>query len=211
MLDLIPSALRIALGCIWLIAAVSKLRNVPEFTRAIGEFVTLPPRAAQATAIVLPCVELITGISLTTGYFSKGAASTSSALLIAFTSAIVVNLLQGKHPRCNCFGANDSAPISWGSVARNVALLFVSLWVVFGTTKYLSFPALFHHERQLPEGWSGTDLAPFTAVIVSAILLWQLIMACSYLATRMVNADDSVSGTIQDNRLIKHFYTSLSK
>ena len=47
----------------------------------------------------------------------------AGALLVGFTTLLVLRLLQGRRPPCACFGAWTTKPIGWGNVVRNAGFL----------------------------------------------------------------------------------------
>jgi uncharacterized membrane protein YphA (DoxX/SURF4 family) len=137
-LALLALTLRLVLGGLWLIAAVSKLRNLRLFIHNVDEFDLLPGPAAKALGAVLPFLELSLGIALLTGVAVRLAAIGTVALLLLFAVAMILVLQQGRRIRCNCFGEFGNALVSWTAVYRNVALAIVALPVAFVTPVYWS-------------------------------------------------------------------------
>jgi peroxiredoxin len=63
-------------------------------------------------------------------------------LLASTTSAVTVNLVRGRRPDCNCFGALSRGTIGWSTVARNALLAVLAGFVVAGGGLPLAFGAL---------------------------------------------------------------------
>ncbi|MGZ6987202.1 MAG: MauE/DoxX family redox-associated membrane protein, partial [Ilumatobacteraceae bacterium] len=47
----------------------------------------------------------------------------AAALLVSFTTLLVLRMAQGRRPPCACFGAWTAKPIGWRNVVRNAVLL----------------------------------------------------------------------------------------
>jgi hypothetical protein len=106
-------------GVVLIIAGVAKLtsRGWPSQARAIG---------APGWAIrVVPVLEVVIGAALVAGVLYAGWAAL--ALLVGLTAFLVVVLLRGVEAPCACFGSMSTRPVTWWSVARNVALMALAL------------------------------------------------------------------------------------
>ena len=113
---------QLALGVIWVAAALAKLTTRQFGRHAIARFNLLPSALASVVGIVLPWTELSLGGLLLSGQWTRAAAGASVVVLSVFTFAIVVSLVRGDHVECSCFGQWRSNRISWWSVARNAGL-----------------------------------------------------------------------------------------
>lgn len=111
---------RLGLAAVLGRAALAKLVDrdaAREGARQLG----VPAAMVAAVGIGLPLAELAVAIGLATTPAAGGASLAAVVLLAAFTVLIGVNLAAGRHPACNCFGA-DAAPIGVATLVRNVAL-----------------------------------------------------------------------------------------
>ena len=112
----------VLLGVAFLVAGGSKIAagdSWPEQARGLG--------APQFVIPVLPWFEIVLGAVLVVQVARVAAAVVALVLLLMFTALIVRRLAQGRHPPCACFGAWSAAPIGWGNVVRNVALMALAL------------------------------------------------------------------------------------
>jgi peroxiredoxin len=119
---------RAVLAIVFAAAGIAKLRDragTAEMLRAFG----LPRAATGAFARLLPLAELAVAIALVPTVSGRWGALAAAALLVAFTAAIVVNLMLGRKPECRCFGQVASAPIGPATLVRNVALLAIAALV----------------------------------------------------------------------------------
>jgi thiol-disulfide isomerase/thioredoxin len=124
--DAVLLILRLALGAVFLVAAIAKLADRGGTRRAIEEF-GVPARYAAPGATAVPIAELAaTGCLLVPGATRAGAVLTL-ALLAAFSAATTLNLARGRRPDCHCFGQLHSRPIDGRTLARNGALAVAAI------------------------------------------------------------------------------------
>jgi uncharacterized membrane protein YphA (DoxX/SURF4 family) len=126
----VMAAGRILLGGVFVYAAYTKLRqSFLLFAMAIDAYKLMPEAAAVALARVLPWVELALGVALIAGVFLRVTATSATALLAVFFTAMVhayqPDLKEGQQISCGCFGLGE--PISGRTLARDGALLAMSL------------------------------------------------------------------------------------
>jgi uncharacterized membrane protein YphA (DoxX/SURF4 family) len=107
-------------GIVLLVAGVAKLtsRGWPGQADALGA----PAWAIRST----PFVEIVIGAALVAGVHD--AAIAAIALLVAFTVLLVRALARGVKAPCACFGSLRTRPVTWWSVARNVALIALAIF-----------------------------------------------------------------------------------
>jgi len=115
-------ALRSVLALVFAVSACTKLADRDGFKSALGSF-GVPERLQVPTALLVPILELVIAIGLLPAASAWVAAAAALALLLVFTTAIVVNLMRGRRPDCHCFGQLSSTPVSWRTVLRNGVLM----------------------------------------------------------------------------------------
>lgn len=103
--------LRLSLGGLFLIAAYNKLfiMNGPQlFSNSINAFKVFDPRSqetlVQLATFVTPWIELVAGVALVLGVWTRAAAGVLGVLLIGFIGLIARILSMGEAPECGCFG-----------------------------------------------------------------------------------------------------------
>lgn len=114
---------------IFIVAAVSKLRDQAG-TRKAGVSFGVPESMSQVFALVLPIVEIIAATSLLFSGLSWFGSLAIALLLIAFTGAIIVQLIKGMQPDCHCFGGLGAEKIGVSSVLRNALFLVPAAFLV---------------------------------------------------------------------------------
>lgn len=168
---LLPLLARILMGLMWVVAGLGKLvqrRNGGnDFVAALGvrqEWIS----AAIATA--LPIVELGLGVALLLGFGGNSAAYGSLALLLIFTFAILVILVQRRRVECNCFGSLARAPLSSWSVARNGGFILLACLALHPGADALTVDGLLYG-RANPPGAPVSDLIPLLVLLSVAGVL----------------------------------------
>lgn len=108
----------VLLGAVFLVSGVMKVA-APRQWHAQSADLGVP----HFVATVVPFIELVVGTLLVAQIARRPVAVIAGALLVAFTTLLVVRLLQGRRPPCACFGAWTTKPIGWGNVVRNAGFL----------------------------------------------------------------------------------------
>ena len=126
--------LRLYIGGLFIYAGISKINNIGQFTVAIATYGIVSYSTAEIMAIVLPWVELISGIFLVAGIGAPFCAAIIGLLLALFSIAILINLIRDVPLHCGCFRgspARVSDFISWWEFARDLIWLIITLHVFF--------------------------------------------------------------------------------
>ena len=133
--------LRVALGLVFVVASIDKIHNPDGFAEAIANYRLLPYEFIHGIAIVLPWIEVVTGILLLLGIWTRANALITSLMLLVFIFAIAQALWRALDISCGCFttdpGANkmtrwtlywDVIWLSWGTLlllfGRDVCSVF---------------------------------------------------------------------------------------
>lgn len=94
---------QLALGAIFVAAAVVKIVDPPSFAHMIYNYRLLPGWAVNAMALILPWVELLSGLALILGVWKRTAAGIVGIMLLLFIGALSINLARGNPVNCGCF------------------------------------------------------------------------------------------------------------
>ena len=112
----------IAVGLVFVQAAISKFRYRDLLPGVLANYRLLPEGLIAPTAMALPVIELIVGLALLAGLQSL-AVIPAAVLLWAFAAAMAINILRGRSQiDCGCGRAQLRQPLSWLLVARNLLL-----------------------------------------------------------------------------------------
>ena len=126
--------LRLYIGGLFMYAGISKINNIGQFTVAIATYGIVSYSTAEIMAIVLPWIELISGIFLVAGIGAPFSAAIIAVLLALFSIAIMINLIRGVPLHCGCFRgapASVSDVIGWWEFARDILWVIMTLHVFF--------------------------------------------------------------------------------
>jgi putative oxidoreductase len=97
---------QLALGAIFIIAAIPKIADPPSFAHMIYNYRILPAGAINISSLVMPWVELLCGIALVLGVWRRAALAIITTLLVVFIIAISINLARGNAIDCGCFNVS---------------------------------------------------------------------------------------------------------
>lgn len=94
---------RIALGLIFIVAALPKIVDPPSFAHAVYNYRILPGALVNLVALTLPWLELLSGLALVLGLVPRGASIVIGGLLLVFLGGISLNLARKNPIDCGCF------------------------------------------------------------------------------------------------------------
>jgi uncharacterized membrane protein YphA (DoxX/SURF4 family) len=122
--------LRVYVGGVFIYASMYKINYPGEFAETIASYQLLPYWAINITALVMPWLELVSGVLLILGVRTKSAAALIGGMLILFSLAILVTLLRGIPIGCGCFTSVED-PLGWDTLWRDLIWLAMTLQVYF--------------------------------------------------------------------------------
>ena len=121
------------LGGLFVYASISKIMYPFEFSKIIYNYRLLPDFLINFTAVTLPWIELISGILLVFGIFTRSSAIILSSLLIIFIIAIGISIIRGIDLSCGCFSINarESNTNGFLLIARDLLMLIPGMIIIF--------------------------------------------------------------------------------
>jgi uncharacterized membrane protein YphA (DoxX/SURF4 family) len=135
----IALVMRLAAGAVLIYASRDKLLDPQPFADAIDDYRVLPLALVNLSAIVVPWVELITGLCLIVGLWAPGAGLVTAALAAVYTGALASALLRGLEISCGCFGSSGEAPLSFSDLGLRIALLGAGLQIA-AAARFVDWP-----------------------------------------------------------------------
>jgi uncharacterized membrane protein YphA (DoxX/SURF4 family) len=127
--------IRLLLGAVFVYASLSKIADPAAFARIVYQWQILGPVPSNILAATLPWVELVAGLLLIAGVWTRDAAAVLGVLLVVFIVAAVIVLAQGTDvDNCGCTSVAAAGPaptwppewmrgVGWFLVTRNLVLL----------------------------------------------------------------------------------------
>src|SRR5580700_9957380 len=100
---------RLVLGGLLISAGALKIGHPIDLASAIAGFRLLPPQLVAPLAVVLPYFEVLLGLYLVAGLFTRVAAWVAAAQFVIYAAAIASAVVRGIPANCGCFGPGDAA------------------------------------------------------------------------------------------------------
>lgn len=128
---------QIALGAIFVAAALPKISDPPSFAHMIYNYRILPGPFINITALVMPWAELLAGLALILGVWVRPARWLITAMLVTFMIAIAINLARNNAIDCGCFDVSAAGKTHdeqirdmWMVILRDAGMLLMAaqLW-----------------------------------------------------------------------------------
>ncbi len=128
---------QIALGAIFVVAALPKISDPPSFAHMIYNYRLLPGGLVNITALIMPWVELLAGLALIVGVWVRPARWIVGTMLVMFVVAIAINLARDNAIDCGCFDVSaanltheERIRDMWMVILRDVGMLLMvaQLW-----------------------------------------------------------------------------------
>ncbi len=121
---------RLVVGGLFIWAGVLKIIDPLGFAQSIENYRFFPRGLVFIIAIVLPWVEVLSGVFLIVHLFRRSSALIISVLLIGFIGLVVIAMLRGIDTTCGCFGSlSRKADLSL--ILMDTGMLFLALNVFF--------------------------------------------------------------------------------
>jgi uncharacterized membrane protein YphA (DoxX/SURF4 family) len=125
---------RLVSGGVWIVAGALKVTDPAGSTAAVRGYELLPGSLVEPVGLALPAVELVVGLALVAGVFTRGAALISAVLFLAFIIGIASVWARGIEIDCGCFGGGgpkeDAASSYPWEIARDLGLMVASGYVM---------------------------------------------------------------------------------
>ncbi len=125
---------RTGLAAIFLLAAAMKLVQPARTRQAMSDF-GVAQRFASLTAAGVVSVELLVAVALLIPSSARWGAIAALVLLAGFSLAVAVVLSRGESVVCNCFGSLTERPVGRATLARNLGLAAIAIFIALGARR----------------------------------------------------------------------------
>jgi uncharacterized membrane protein YphA (DoxX/SURF4 family) len=139
--------LRILLGALFIYASHDKILNPNHFAISIRAYKIIPIEFSNLFALMLAWSEMIAGVLIIAGIFTKQAASAIFIMLAMFISAIVISIVRGLVIDCGCFKSEGGHAVDFSLLIRDIFLLVAAYLVIRYERGYLTLSRLFSGSR----------------------------------------------------------------
>lgn len=119
--------LRVALGAIFISAAIPKIADPLTFAGSVAAYQILPYFWNYLAAAVLPFLELACGVLLVSGIRVRAGALIIAALNLLFIAALSSAIVRGLDIDCGCFRQGGPKTTPWLALGRDLIFLFMTL------------------------------------------------------------------------------------
>ncbi len=146
---------RLYLGFVFLTACWHKIVDPAGFALDIAAYQLLPLALVNLMALILPWVELFTGVMIVLGLRTRTAALLIASMMVVFMIALAWALHQGYDMSCGCFASSGSGDlISWSTMLRDAGWLALALYVLGFDRRPLGLDRLLGSKPALAEASS---------------------------------------------------------
>jgi len=129
--DWVSLVFRVALGAIFVYASLAKIADPHGFAKMIDNYHLLPESLINITALVLPWLELLTGMALILGTRIEGAATIIGAMLVVFIVAVGISIARGVDIDCGCFSTTGRGrKVGIGLVLQDLGMLVMAIYIL---------------------------------------------------------------------------------
>jgi len=139
--EILSFILRLIVGGIFVYAGVTKLYSPRDFAQIIQNYQIVPEVFTNLIAILLPWLEIYSGLFIIFGLFSRSASITLILITIIFIIALLSAYFRGLNIDCGCF--SQATRVDMSKIIADVFLLLFCWHLVIYPSKILSLDRLF--------------------------------------------------------------------
>ena len=122
--------LRLFVGYYFIYSSMSKIPYPAQFADLLAAYRLFPYPFVNLFAVVVPWVELVTGLFIIIGLRTRATAIIIILLYITFNVAVGLNVIAESPITCGCHDTVGE-PVTWMKVAKNTVWLLFTIQVFF--------------------------------------------------------------------------------
>lgn len=140
---------RLLLAVVFVWASIHKVIHPDEFALTVATYQILPLPLINLQAIGLPWVELLVGLTLVAGVWTRESALVTMGMNLMFIVAILLTLYRGEEIMCGCFASAEAGhQIGMDLVYRDAGLLLAGLYLVWAGPRWPSVDSFLQRRRE---------------------------------------------------------------
>ncbi|GGL54886.1 hypothetical protein GCM10011575_11560 [Microlunatus endophyticus] len=140
------TVVRVGLGVVWVVAGAVKVTDPTQSVAAVRAYQLLPQSLSYLVGWTLPYLEILLGLVLISGLFTRWAAALSGLLQLAFVIGLLQAWARGFSIDCGCFSAGGQvapgATTYVPDLIRDIVFLAAAAWLVIQPFTRLSLDSL---------------------------------------------------------------------
>lgn len=142
-------ALRLIIGVVFIYASLDKIAHPDQFAKIIYFYRIVPGSLINIMALLLPWLELITGMMVIVGIWEKSATLVIGGLLAVFIAALSIALTKGIDIECGCMSttSRSRSPII-SLLIRDVLMLVGCVLIIRAKQSFLSMQNYFSGRKE---------------------------------------------------------------
>lgn len=130
----VSTLVRLVLAAVFLVAGAAKVLDPQSSVAAVRAYQLLPVSLETLVGWGLPFVEIVLGLLLIAGVFTRVLGVASAVLLGVFIAGVASAAVRGLSIDCGCFGGGGAVAAGQthyaAEIARDAGLLLLALWLV---------------------------------------------------------------------------------
>lgn len=148
------TVVRVGLGVVWVIAGAVKVTDPAQSVVAVRAYQLLPDGLSYLVGWTLPYLEILLGLVLISGLFTRWAAALSGLMQLAFVIGLIQAWARGFSIDCGCFSSGGQvapgATTYLPDLIRDIVFLAAAAWLVLQPYTRLSLDTV-------TGGYAGPD------------------------------------------------------
>jgi len=132
--------IRLFVGIVFIYAGYIKIIDPMGFAKNIYQYQILSDYWVNVTAIILPWLEVVCGLSLVfIPRLRRGSSAWIFLMLLVFTVAVAYSVLRGLDISCGCLSTDpEAAKIGWKKVTENIGMIVLTALIFIQAGKHPS-------------------------------------------------------------------------
>jgi uncharacterized membrane protein YphA (DoxX/SURF4 family) len=134
--------LRLVIGITFIAASLDKIAHPKYFADVIYSYKLLPLSLVNLVSAIMPMLELVAGITIILGLWTRESSLVLTGLTFIFIVAISINLIRGLEISCGCFEVISDSMIGIDLLVRDILLFIAGVLIIIKTEPKIALDQL---------------------------------------------------------------------